>query len=211
MSLRNAPVGRLPRVASWTICVRRRALLPCSSSPTPVLTDESFQRYVKALYPVALMLILVPLVDLALRVSPPQFGSLQWRFQTVGLLLGNYGTITLGVGLFGLAAVLTGQRPTLRTLGYFAFALAVISIAVLALFLLDAVQMRQVVTAPMKRAVLTASGGAVFTGLFGSIVFVIIGRAALAASRRGPAAVAARRPAAPAPLVVAGQSAGDAL
>ena len=90
----------------------------------PVFSDENFQRYSRALYPVASLLILVPLVDLTLRVYPPQFGSLQWRFVTVGMFLGNFGTMLLGLGLVGLIATINGHRGILRTIGYIALALA---------------------------------------------------------------------------------------
>jgi hypothetical protein len=175
-----------------------------------VLSDENSQRYYKALFPVALLLILVPLVDLVLRVSPPQLGSLQWRFTAVGLLLGNYGTIILGLALFGLASVLTGSRGRLRAVGYVGVVTSVVTLAIVVLFLLDAVQMRQVVNANAKRLVLTAGLGAMVTAVLGAIALLALGRGALAASRGGPVAAAPRRPVA-SPLVVAGHSAGDSV
>ena len=175
-----------------------------------MLSEENSQRYYKALFPVALLLVFVPLVDLALRVSPPQFGSLQWRFTTVGLLLGNYGTVILGLALFGLASVLTGSRGRLRAVGYVGVVMSVVTLAIVVLFLLDAVQMRQVVNANAKRLVLTASVGAMITALLGAIALLALGRGALAAGRGGPVATAPRRPVA-SPLVVAGQSASDTV
>jgi hypothetical protein len=172
-----------------------------------VLSDENISRYVKALYPVAFLLIVVPLADLSLRAFPAQWGSLQWRFGTVGLLLGNFGTILLGTGLVGLIAALCGHRGVLRVLGYVALAIAVITLAMLALFMLDAVQMRQLANANFKRAILLSSAGALFTGLFGAITLVSIGRGALGAGR--PAAGPGRRAPAARPLVVAGS--GDSV
>lgn len=171
-----------------------------------MFTDENIQRYVKALYPVSLLLILVPLADLTLRVFPPQFGSLQWRFTTVGILLGNFGTILLGFGLLGFVAAVAGHRTVLRAIGYLGIAMTVVTVAVLALFLLDAIQMRQVVNANAKRVVLTAGVGAMFTAILGMISFLSIARGALAATRRGTTAAQVRRPKAASPLVAAGQS-----
>ena len=173
----------------------------------PVFSDENFQRYSRALYPVALLLILVPLVDLMLRMYPLQFGSLQWRFGTVGTFLGNFGTMLLGLGLVGLIATINGHRGILRTIGYIALALAAATLAVLALFVLDAVQIRTLANANVKRAILLSSSGAVFAGLFGAWTLFAIGRGALAVSR--PAASGRRPRTAPSPLVVAGQGAGE--
>jgi hypothetical protein len=174
-----------------------------------VLSDEKLQRYAKSLYPVSLLLIMVPLTDLSLRAFPPQFGSLQWRFGIVGLLLGNFGTILLGTGLAGLIAAINGHRVVLRVIGYLALAAAVITLAVLVLFALDAVQMRQLANANYKRTVLFSAIGAMFAGLFGIVVLFSIGRGALVASRTTAATARRARPT-PSPLVVAGQTAGDA-
>ncbi|MBV9880309.1 MAG: hypothetical protein JO180_07430 [Gemmatirosa sp.] len=170
-----------------------------------MLSDENIQRYAKALYPVALLLILVPLADLTLRAFPPQFGSLQWRFGTVGLLLGNFGTILLGAGLIGLIATFCGHRGILRVVGYGTLAGAIITLAILALFLLDAVQMRQLANANIKRAILMSSAGALFTGLFGTFTLIAIGRGAMVAGRNvaGIGRAGPRRTG-PSPLVVGG-------
>ncbi|AHG90013.1 hypothetical protein J421_2476 [Gemmatirosa kalamazoonensis] len=157
------------------------------------------------MYPVTLLLILVPLVDLSLRIFPPQFGSLQWRFGAVGTLLGNFGTILLGIGLTGLLAAFNGHRGLLRIIGYVTLVLSAVSIAVLALFALDAVQMRTLANPNYKRAVLLSSGGAMFAGLFGVFTLFSLGRGALAASRGAPGATARRTQPAGAPLVVAGR------
>lgn len=148
-----------------------------------MLPDENISRYAKALYPVAFLLIVVPLADLSLRAFPAQWGSLQWRFGTVGLLLGNFGTILLGTGLVGLIAALCGHRGILRTLGYVTLAIGVLTLAMLALFMLDAVQMRQLANANFKRAILLSSSGAMFTGIFGAFTLFMIARGALGAGR----------------------------
>jgi hypothetical protein len=173
-----------------------------------VLSDANIQRYAKSLYPISFLLILVPLMDLTLRALPPQFGSLQWRFGTVGLLLGNFGTILLGTALVGFVAAIAGDRRTLRVIGYVAMLLAVLTVALLALFVLDALQMRQLANANYKRVVLLSASGAMFAGILGTIALIAIARGALAASR-GSYEVSRRQRAA-SPLVVAGQGASDA-
>lgn len=175
-----------------------------------MLSDENLQRYAKGLYPLGFLLMLVPMVDILLRVFPPQFGQLQWRFATVGLALGNVGTVLLGLGLIGLVAAICGHRVVLRVLGFVALVFAVVLLAVLVLFALDAVQIRQMAAANFKRQIVTSSLGAAFAGTMGMIALVVLGRGALAASR------ATRLPerrvkTAPSPLVVAGSGARDAL
>jgi hypothetical protein len=178
-----------------------------------VLLEENVQRYTKGLYPVAVLLILVPLADLALRSYPAQFGTLQWRFGTAGLLLGNYGTILLGLGLFGLVAALQGNRALLRGVGFAAITLAVITLALLVGFGFDAIQIRALAQPAFKRQILTSSVGAVFTGLLGTLALVLLGRAALAASRATRVATSggrARVANAPSPLVVGAAPAANA-
>jgi hypothetical protein len=175
-----------------------------------LLSDENFQRYTKALYPAAAFLVLAPIVDLMLRVFPPQFGSLQWRFGTIGLMLAQFGTVLLGLGLIGLVAAFNAHTGVLRALGYVALVGAALTLAALALFALDAIQIRTLATNPQaKRALLVSSAEAMFSGLFGTFVLFTIGRGALAASRRSSPAMRRARSAA-SPRVVAGQGAGEA-
>lgn len=166
-----------------------------------MLSEENLLRYVRALYSVGLLLILVPLVDVALRAFPPQVGTLQWRFATVGLMLGNYGTIILGMALVGLTAALLGDRGVLRVVGGAALVMAVVTLALLVLFALDAVQLRQLVAPTVRHQVGLSSAGAAITGLLGTMAWFLVGRAAMTASRSTRAAAARTR--APSPLVMA--------
>ena len=165
-----------------------------------MLSDENVQRYAKGLFPVALMLILMPIADISLRSLTAEAGSLQWRFATVGLMFGNLGTVVLGVGLLGFAATLAGARGLLRGVGFFSIALAVLIVALMALFALDALQVRRLVAVPLKRGVLLSSAGAGFAATLGVIALIIVGRASLLTSRSARAAER-RVKAAPAPLV----------
>ncbi|GJG87929.1 hypothetical protein tb265_31100 [Gemmatimonadetes bacterium T265] len=166
-----------------------------------MLSEDNLLRYVRALYPVGLMLILVPLVDVGLRTFPPQAGTLQWRFASVGLLLGNYGTMVLGAALIGLTAAILGDRGILRIVGTAALVMGVVTLALLVLFALDAVQLRQLVAINLKRQVGLSSIGAAVTGLLGTIAWFVVGRGAMTASRSGR--VVSNRGRAPAPLVMA--------
>ena len=173
-----------------------------------MLSEENLSRYVRALYPVGLLLVTVPVVDLVLRSLPPQFGTLQWRFAAVGLLLGNYGTLILGAALVGFAAAVLGDRGVLRAVGMAALVMAVFTLAILVLFGLDALQLRGLVAAPAKRQVAISAGGAAITGFLGAISWFLVGRAAMTASRGTRSAVASRGGRAASPLVMA-SSTGD--
>lgn len=175
-----------------------------------MFSDDNLQRYTRALYPVALVLLLVPIVDLTLRSMPPQFGTLQWRFATVGLLLGNYGTILLGAGLVGLVAAITGNRGVLRAVGIGAIVMAVLTLAVILMFGLDAVQIRRLAAPNFKRPILTSSAGALFNGVLGAIAWIAMGRGALAASRAARVIAPRGSTRAASPLVVGSAPAASA-
>jgi hypothetical protein len=165
--------------------------------------SDNAQRYIKALLPVALLLMIVPLVDISLRTMAVEAGSLQWRFGAVGLLFGNLGTVILGLSLAGAIAVVTENRGLLRAIGAISLVLALVLVALLALFALDAVQIRRLVAVPAKRQVLLSSAGAMFSALFGVVTLAVGGRAALKSSRAAATPAERRTKAAPSPLVAA--------
>ena len=101
------------------------------------------------------------------------------------------------------------HRTALRVLGFAALVLAIVLLAVLVLFALDAVQIRQMAAAGYKRQIVVSSLGAAFAGTMGMIALFLMGRGALVASKmtRLPER---RVKTAPSPLVVAGSGAGDA-
>lgn len=167
-----------------------------------MLSEDNLHRYLRALYLVGLLLVFVPLMDLLLRSFPPQFGTLQWRFATTGLMLGNYGTILLGTGLIGLVAALVGDRGALRALGMVALVMAVVTLAVVLLFALDTLQIRRLAAANYKRPITLSAAGALFTGVFATLVWGVLGRAALVASRAVARVVPGSRSRAAAPIVV---------
>lgn len=166
-----------------------------------MFSDENLQRYAKALYPAAFLLVLVPLADITLRSFGAEAGSLQWRFGTVGLLFGNLGTVVLGLSLAGFLAAVAGQRGLLRGIGLVAVLLAIVLAALLVLFGLDAIQIRRLVALPMRRGILLSSLGAAFAAVMAMIALLVGGRGALLASRAERGVSERRTKAAPSPLV----------
>lgn len=165
-----------------------------------MFSEETVQRFVKALYPVGAMLLLVPLADLTLRQFPPQFDTLQWRFGMVGLLMGNLGTIMLGLGLLGLVSAILDNRTALRIIGFASIALAVVVLGAMTLFALDAIQIRRLAAPNFKKPILVSSLSALFSGSFGVLTSLVLGRGALVAARG--MRTGERRPKAAAPIVV---------
>lgn len=175
--------------------------------------DENSSRYLKAIYPVGFLLTVVPLVDIALRVFPPKFDTVQWRFATVGLLAGNLGTVMLGLALTGLVAVLVGHMKALKVLGIVSMVAGVLLVAALGMFMLDALQVRRTVNPNFKQALTVSSLGALFTGGLGIISLFSIGIGAWVASkvtvRRTAASGRGPVKAAPSPLVVTAPNSGE--
>ncbi len=176
-----------------------------------MLSDENISRVAQALYPVAFLLVMIPLLDLGIRTFPPQPGSLQWRFVFAGQLLGSIGTMLLGTGLLAFFSALRGNRTALRIIGYVSFVVAALLIALLVLFALDALQMRQLAGINAKRTIFLSSLGAGVAGVIGIVALISIGRGTLAVSRGASATTARRTRPAASTLVVASQGSGDSV
>jgi hypothetical protein len=60
-------------------------------------------------YPIALLLILVPMLDTVPKMLPAHFGSPDWRYGAVGLLFGSIVTPIIGLTIAGAAALIARQ------------------------------------------------------------------------------------------------------
>lgn len=116
----------------------------------------------KGLYPVALVIIANPLIDLVLGAFPPKSGhyDLQWRFGTIGILLKSLVVPFFGLGIATSIAAFLGQRRTLRAFGAFALLVGVLTLGCVMLFTLDYLQMRNnivpVLVPPVRKAFISA-------------------------------------------------------
>jgi hypothetical protein len=148
------------------------------------------RRHLWPAYFVALMLIVIPLFDATMSVFPPRFGTAQWRFGALGLL-SNASMIPL-VGLL-IAFVTAGyldQHRVLKTIGALSLVFAVLTLAALGLFALDAVQARVGIRPELARGYKIASVTAGAKMILASLTF---GAFALAGLRGAKGA--AHRPA----------------
>ena len=93
-------------------------------------------------YLVAGILVLFPMVDTGLGLLPAAPGEVSWRFGATGLFSRALMTPLLGLLLACGVALLLNQPRTLRALAVVNGAVTVVIVAAVALFLLDALQMR---------------------------------------------------------------------
>jgi hypothetical protein len=135
-------------------------------------------------YVTAAILILFPMVDTTFALLPARSGELAWRFGALGLVSQALMTPLLG-GLIALVtASVLGHRRALRVVQILAWLVAALSIGAIALFLLDAVQMRSTVRPELKGAVDKASGVAIVKYLVTSGVAATLALASQRAVKR---------------------------
>jgi len=158
-------------------------------------------------YMVAAVLVLFPLLDAALTIWPPQPGAVTWRFGAVGLLSRAVMTPLLGLLVAFALALWLEQRRVLRALAVLSGIVTVCLLGAMALFVLDAIQVRSQVRVDAKTAFDAAS--LVALGKYGAVLLATLGFAigGWKAARGGPSPRRAREGAAPAGLIqVAGRS-----
>ena len=109
----------------------------------PFDQEQGFDRIARALYFVAFLLVVTPLMDLVANVYPFSPGDFRWRYGAGGLLSGFLMTPLLGVTLGIAVAAVREHRLALRVQGSLAVAAAVLLLAVAGLFALDALQLRR--------------------------------------------------------------------
>jgi hypothetical protein len=107
---------------------------------------------ITAAYLVAVLLILVPLIEVMLSVWPLRFGQTAWRFGPLGLLSQAATTPMVGAVLLFAIAFALNHRRTLMTSAVIAGIIALVMVVSIPLFALDAVQMRSRVSGPATRS-----------------------------------------------------------
>jgi hypothetical protein len=93
-------------------------------------------------YLVAAILVFFPVIDTSLGLLPTALGEVSWRFGAIGLFSRALVSPLLGLLLACAVALLLNQPRTLRVLSIVNAGLAVAILGTVALFLLDALQMR---------------------------------------------------------------------
>jgi len=106
---------------------------------------EALRRLTPALYVVAAVFILSPLVDVVTNFYPLDPGSVQWRYGAVGIMSNYLISAVFGLLLGTCIAAIAGGRMARWMFTILDLATAAVLILVLALFSLDVLQLRNVV------------------------------------------------------------------
>jgi hypothetical protein len=106
-------------------------------------TEPRWDSYLgRVTYYLALLLVVTPAVDLVANVLPLQFGVVEWRYGTVGLLSGFLLTPVLGLLLASIAAASLHHSGVLRFLGVLNVLGGVVLLGVSTFWVLDMLEVR---------------------------------------------------------------------
>lgn len=111
-------------------------------------------------YVVGFALLLVPLTDAVLSVWPAQMGDFRWRYGAAGIMANALLVPVAGLLVLQWVAVIAEHRVMRRMLGAASLAGALLCLATMALFVLDALQTRPNVRPEMNASFISASVGA---------------------------------------------------
>ena len=148
----------------------------------------ALQRFAWPNYLVAILLILLPLLDLVTNVWPVRPGTLEWRYGTLGLLSGFTLTPLLGMVLATASAALLDHRVVQRAIGIVNLLAAVAFAVVVVLFALDWLQMRAAVQAAQRQSMDVGALKALAKHVLVGLALGWLGIVGLRASRREPGA-----------------------
>jgi hypothetical protein len=111
---------------------------------------ERQRTVLSALYPVLLLLILNPLLEVVVNAWPLNFDDTRWRVGFLGAGLGAMLPVLTGLALIALIATLLGHGAALRVVSVAGFLAAAALIGGGMLFGLDALQVRRMVRVDAK-------------------------------------------------------------
>lgn len=134
----------------------------------------ALRRLAPAVYAVAALLIVVPLVDFVTSSYPFIVGDPRWRFATVGLFAGFLMTPLLGVVLAMLTAAALQQAGVLRAFAWACLLAALLLVALSGSLVLDVLQVRAGAPADAAQAVLLSGIRGVVKHLTAAVAFVML-------------------------------------
>lgn len=146
-----------------------------------------------AAYAVALLLIIMPLVEVVLGIWPLRVGQVNWRFGAAGLVSQSVMTPLLGLFLAIATAALVGHRIAARVLSVIALAGGIMGILAIAMFGLDALEARASVRPESMTAFDRASIVAGVRYILGTVTAFLLGIGGWKASRKSSRPAAAAR------------------
>jgi hypothetical protein len=155
--------------------------------PSTERAPTVYSRIAPCLYLLACMLIVLPIVDAAVSVTPFHVRNVQWRFGAVGMFTNTLLTPGVGFMLAVVTAALLQHVRTQRVLSILSWIGAVVLLGLLGVFALDALQTRAMVRPEMMRPFVLASSIAAGKLVLWTIAFIVFARASRVprAVRRG--------------------------
>lgn len=136
-----------------------------------------------AAYLIGAALILVPLGDAALSISPLRVGEVRWRFGAVGMLANAFLLPNAGMLLLLATAIAYGHMWFRRTIGIVAFVGLGLTLLGITVFALDAIQLQATVPPEVRRQLWVAAGSAGVKLVLETVILLAIGLAGVAAWR----------------------------
>ena len=130
---------------------------------------------IAAAYPLALLLVLMPLASVAITVSPLRFGEVTWRYGAFGIIMQSTTLPVLGVALVCIAAYLLGHHLVLRIVAALALVLGALLATGVALFALDALRTRPMVQPDAMAQFRAKTAWALLTATLTALVLAWIG------------------------------------
>ncbi len=146
--------------------------------PSPYKPSPDVRRWLPALYPLALVLCVVPFAETAAGLWPANVDSPAWRFGAVGIFLSFFGSTLLGLLMAVATAHALGHRIASRVLGVVAALLALFLVIICGSFALDVLQVRTIVRLQARRGFELTSAKAMVMGLMSLVTLVLTAIAA---------------------------------
>lgn len=103
---------------------------------------EALEPLAKPFYVVALLLIFIPALDFWGTIAPLQLGEIRWRFGSLGIYGGYLLTPLFGSVLAMAMAAMMEHRRVQFAVAVLNLGIAIVTLAAIALFMLDALQIR---------------------------------------------------------------------
>lgn len=126
-------------------------------------------------YFAAFTVLMSTIADLAIKIWPFKLSELNWRVGASGLVMDVLVAAIVPLALFFFAAFMNNDRKMLQVTRWVVVALGVLAIAMLALFALDAVQIRAQLPQNVKGQFLKAALKASLQGTFASALYIWFG------------------------------------
>lgn len=127
------------------------------------------------LYLLAAMLVIVPFVDFFTSVAKPEFGSAEWRFNTLGLLSGHVVMPVLGLAIALVVSAIQKRHDLQRGLVITCLTIAGLFVAATAMFLSEWRDIRVTITPDEMPAFSGAANRAIVRLVLASVAASYLG------------------------------------